>query len=246
MSSEGINQYFDIAQRQLNDVLNAGKESMLEVAKLWVKAIQDKHLMYAFGSGHSRFIAGELYFRAGGLAPVMTIADPSLGASERIENYAETFMSRYLIEEGDLLLVVSNSGINPVPIEVAMLGKERGATVIALTNHEQSAKATSRHSSGKKLFEVSDIILDNKGIAGDAAVPVPNQGWRVGPTSTLVSVAMLNAIVAETAHQLAELGETPPVLLSANVPEGDVHNRKIVEEYWPRLTSFPLHKVSSG
>ncbi len=246
MSSEGIDQYFAIAQQQLNDVLSSGKDSMEQVANLWAKAIQEKHLMYAFGSGHSRFIAGELYFRAGGLAPVMTINDPSLGASERIENYAATFMGRHLIEEGDLLLVVSNSGINAVPIEVAMLGKEQGATVIALTNHEQSQQAVSRHSSGKKLYEVADIILDNKGIEGDAAVPVPNQNWRVGPTSTLISVAMLNAIVSQTAYQLAELGEVPPVLISANVPEGDAHNRKIVEELWPRLTSFPLRKINSG
>ena len=246
MAKDGIKQYFEVAQSQLNEVLESQMQVMEEVAELWAKAITEKHLLYAFGSGHSRFIAGELFFRAGGLAPVMTIDDPALGKAERVEGYAESFVGRYAIEEGDLLVVISNSGINALPIEVALHGKSQGATVIALTNHEQSQQASSRHSSGKKLYEVSDIILDNKGIAGDAAVDVPDKAWKVAPISTLISVAILNAIVAQTAHNLAHAGITPPVLLSANVPEGDAHNQGIVKEYWPRLTSYPLRKISSG
>jgi uncharacterized phosphosugar-binding protein len=242
----GIEQYFEVASSQLSDVLASQLSVMEEMAELWAKAIQAKHLLYAFGSGHSRFIAGELFFRAGGLAPVMTIDDPALGKAERLEGYADSFMGRYAIEAGDLLVVISNSGINPLPIEVALHGREQGAKVIALTNYEQSKQAASRHSSGKKLYEVADIILDNKGIAGDAAVDIPSLGWKVGPTSTLVSVAMLNAVVAQTAHNLAAQGIKPPVLLSANIPEGDEHNQAIVKEYWPRLTAYPLRKISSG
>lgn len=246
MAQAGIKNYFEVANAQLNEVLASQLQVMETVAELWADAIQAKHLLYAFGSGHSRFIAGELFFRAGGLAPVMTIDDPALGKAERIEGYAESFMGRYAIEKGDLLVVISNSGINALPIEVAMHGKSQGAAVIALTNYEQSKKANSRHSSGKKLYEVSDIILDNRGTQGDAAVDIPGKTWKVAPTSTLVSVAILNAIVAQTAHNLANAGVTPPVLLSANVPEGDAHNQQIIKEYWPRLTSFPLRKISSG
>jgi len=243
---DGIKQYFNVAQTQLNDVLESQMSVMQEVAELWAKAIQKDCLMYAFGSGHSRFIAGELYFRAGGLAPVMTIDDPALGKAERVEGYADTFMGRYAIEAGDLLVVISNSGINALPVEVALLGKQQGATVIALTNYEQSFAAKSRHSSGKKLYEVADSILGNRGIAVEAAVEIPGKDWKVAPTSTMVSVAMLNAIVAQTAHNLASAGVTPPVLLSANVPEGDAHNQEIIKKYWSRLTNYPLRKVASG
>jgi uncharacterized phosphosugar-binding protein len=219
---------------------------MSEVARLWTEAILANHLFYSFGSGHSRFIAGELYFRAGGLAPVMTIHDPSLGSAERLEGYAYTFIENYPIERGDLVLVISNSGINPLPIEIAQWATTQGATVIALTNLTQSQKARSRHSSGKKLYECADYVLDNCGSEGDAGVAIPGYSFKVGPTSTLSGVALLNAIVTQTAFNLAKTGHTPPVLISANVPEGDVHNQSMIDTYWPRLTSFPLRKIRSG
>lgn len=246
MVSEGIKAYFTVALKQLEDILASQHEALEKFADIWADAIKEKHLLYAFGSGHSRFIAGELYFRAGGLAPVMTMDDPSLGKAERLEGYAETFIHHYPIEAGDIMLVISNSGINPLPIEVAAYAKAQGAKVIALSNLSQSQNAKSRHSSGKKLYEFADLILDTKGFEGDAAVSIPGYDWQVGPTSTLASVAMLNAVVTQTAFNLAGLGISPPVLLSSNAPGGDIHNQAMIDSYWPRLSAFPLRKISSG
>jgi uncharacterized phosphosugar-binding protein len=148
-------------------------------------------------------------------------------------------MKTYELEPGDLIVVISNSGINPVPLEVALYAKERGVTVAALTNLEHSSRAESRHSSGKKLFEVADLVLDTGGKRGDAVVPLEGVDWRVGPTSTMISVALLNAVVAQTAQNLLERGITPPALISANVAEGDEHNQQVGERYWRRLTHFP-------
>ncbi len=242
----GIEHYFETAFKQLNNGLASQLSAMQAVADLWRSAIENDHLLYAFGSGHSRFIAGELYFRAGGLANVMMIHDPSEGSAERLEGFAETFMGNYAIETGDLLLVVSNSGINPLPIEVALIGKAQGAKIIALTNLKQSTKASSRHSSGKKLYECADLILDNCGSEGDAALAVPNHAFKVGPTSTLTGVAILNAIVTQTAFNLASVGKKPPVLISANLAQGDDHNQTMVDAYWSRLAAFPLRKIKSG
>src|SRR5690606_35393081 len=171
------------------------------------------------------------------------IEEPTDGMAERLEGYASLFMQEYAIQPGDCLVVISNSGINPVPVELAMIGKEEGATVVAVTGLEHSRKAQSRHSSGKKLFEVADYVLDTMGVYGDAVVELPGVEWRVAPTSTLVSVAMLNAIVAQTASNLLERGITPPVLISANVPEGDTHHRQMSDKYWQRLTRFPRLRV---
>ncbi|MCA9836643.1 MAG: SIS domain-containing protein [Trueperaceae bacterium] len=242
----GIKAYFDLANQQLAEILNSQLSVMTEVAELWTKAIQANHLLYSFGSGHSRYIAGELYFRAGGLAPVMTIHDPSMGSAERLEGFAETFIENYPVERGDLLLVISNSGINPLPIEIAMWAKTQGAKVIALTNLAQSQEAKSRHSSGKKLYECADYVLDNCGSDGDAGIDIPGYSFKVGPSSTLTGVAILNAIVTQTAFNLAQAGQTPPVLVSANVPAGDAHNQTMIDTYWPRLASFPLRKIKSG
>jgi uncharacterized phosphosugar-binding protein len=242
-STDRINQYFSVVDEQLRRVLTAQRKRLHEVAALWAEAIADDKLLYVFGSGHSRFIAGELYWRAGGLAPVMPIDDPTIGAAERFEGYAETFMEQHDIHSGDLLVVISNSGINPVPLDVAMLGRQAGATVIALTSLEHSRQAKSRHSSGKRLFEVSDLVLDTMGSYGDAAVPVNGREWRVAPTSTAVSVVMLNSIVAQVAELLVRKGIEPPVLISSNVPEGDGHNQRLSEKYWQRLTKFPRRRA---
>lgn len=242
-SNDAIALYFESAMSQLTSVLDAQRPAMEAVAELWTDVILNDNLIYSFGSGHSRFIAGELYWRAGGLASVMMIEDPTVGAAERIEGYATVFMEEYRIEVGDVVVVISNSGINPVPLEVALYAKNAGAKVIALTGLEHSRKATSRHSSGKKLYEVSDIVLDTMGVYGDAVVPVPGHDWKVSPTSTLVSVAMLNAIVAQTAHNLLARGHVPPVLISANVAEGDTHNRQMSDKYWQRLARFPRSRV---
>ncbi|MFC1960145.1 sugar isomerase domain-containing protein [Chloroflexota bacterium] len=237
--TNGITAYYEVVQEQLGKVLAAQQDQMAHIADLWAQSISADKLVYTFGSGHSRYIAGELYWRAGGLAPVMQIEEPSNGLAERLESYAETFMAAYHIQPGDLLFVISNSGINPVPVGVARYGKAAGATVIAVTNLEHSQQGVSRDSSGQKLYEVADIILDTMGVRGDAVVGLPGVEWKVGPTSTLISVSMLNAIVAQTATNLMEQGITPPVLISANVPEGDAHNQSLSDKYWPRLTHFP-------
>jgi uncharacterized phosphosugar-binding protein len=241
-AGDGIGQYFEAATEQLQRVLAAQRTNLNEMARLWTEAIKQDKLLYTFGSGHSRFIAGELYWRAGGLAPVMMIEEGTNGLAERVEGYAVTFMSRHDVKPGDLLVVISNSGINPVPIEVALYGKEAGMTVIAVTALDYSRGAKSRHSSGKKLYEIADVTLDTMGVYGDAVVELPGVAWRVAPTSTLISVAMLNAVVAQTTHNLLSEGVTPPVLISANVPEGDAHNQGLSDRYWQRLTKFPLRK----
>jgi len=244
--SGGIDEYFTKVDQLLERVLASQRQTMVRIAEMWANLIQNDHIIYVFGSGHSRYIAGELYFRAGGLAPVMRIDDPAEGSAERIEGYAINFVGKYDIQSGDNLVVVSNSGINPVPIEVALVGKQMGATVVAVTSLTHSQQAASRHSSGQKLYEAADIVLDTTVPQGDAVVEIPGHAWRVSPVSTLISVAMLNAIVAQTAHNLVALGEQPPVFVSANVPEGDAHNQQIVEKYWRRLTRYPLRQIRSG
>ena len=121
-----------------------------------------------------------------------------------------------------------------------------GATVITVTSLTHSQASQSRHSSGQKLYEVADLVLDTMVPKGDAVVELPESGWRTSPISTIISVAMLNAIVAQTAQNLVNSGTTPPVFISANVPEGDAHNQQIVEKYWRRLARFPMRQIQSG
>jgi uncharacterized phosphosugar-binding protein len=119
------------------------------------------------------------------------------------------------------MLVISNSGRNGLSIEVARVARQRGLTVIALTAVDYSKTLSSRHSTGLRLFEVADIVLDNHGQAGDACLEFPDLGLRTGPTSTIVGATVLDAVMIEVIAQLARLEITPPVLVSVNLIGAD-------------------------
>ena len=132
-------------------------------------------------------------------------------------------------------MVISNSGINVVPVEVALEGKARGLTLIALTSLTHSRKVQARHPSGKRLFEIADIILDNCGEAGDAVVRYEGLPGRVAPTSILAGSYIINCLVCRVVELFLAKGLAPPVYMSANVPGGDEHNRALEAKYRGRI-----------
>lgn len=212
-----------------------------EVAELIVKTAVEKHNIYAVGCGHAGLLAQELFYRSGGLVVINPIFAPGLTLDarpivitsdiERIEGYGKTIIKRKNISEGDLIIIHSVSGRNPVSIDMAIEAKNRGATVVCLTNLEYSKSVSSRHSSGKNLYEVSDIVIDNCGEIGDASIKIEGFPEKTAPTSTAAGAAILNAIVAQAVGLFVQKGIVPPVFMSANLEGGDEHNKKVMEEY---------------
>lgn len=182
-------------------------------------------LWHVFGTGHSQLLAAELFYRAGGLVPVNAILDLPLSVMvnarrstwlERVPGYGEQMLEDEPVQAGDVVLVISNSGRNAVPIDVALAAKARGATVLALTSVQFSRSVSSRHSSGKKLLDCADVIFDNYGADGDAAVQIPGCPTAVSATSTVVGGALLQALAAATVAELQRRGHPAPVWHSAN------------------------------
>ena len=148
---------------------------------------------------------------------------------QRKEDWVDVLLERYPIKAGDVLISISNSGRNAVPLEMAMAARERGTKVICITNLAQSSQAVSRHSSGLRLFELSDIVIDNCGAVGDAAMTIgPN---TCGPTSTVIGAAILQAIVCGVVEELQRRGIAPEVFCSSNVDGGDEINHRWIEQY---------------
>lgn len=206
------------------------------------QAIMDKHSIYIFGASHAGILSQESFYRAGGLMPITPIwarevlvdREPITltSAMERCNGYGSTIASCYPIQKGDVMIVHSVSGRNPVTIEMAEYAQTHGATVIGITNLAYSKSVTSRHSSGKNMYEYCDIVLDNHGDVGDACVPIEGTGQKAGPTSTVIGAVMLNTVYSETANELVRRGvAVPPVFYSANIDGGDEKNRKLYEEY---------------
>ena len=215
--------YLESAHAVLNRV---DVESVRQAGALVAESIGSGGIVHLFGSGHSSLLVQEVFYRAGGLIAINPVLDPRLGFEkgavestefERSLEGAEELAERAGFQKGDAGIVISNSGRNALPVEMALRMKQAGLKVIALTNLEQSQSADSRHLSGKRLFEVADAILDNHCPAGDAAVNIPGIPHAIGPLSTVAGAAILHSVLLEAAAALLQKGTSPGVLASANV-----------------------------
>ncbi|MDQ3871804.1 MAG: sugar isomerase domain-containing protein, partial [Chloroflexota bacterium] len=170
--------YATVLQETLSGIFDREAEAIERAAQLACDAIASGGVLHIFGTGHSHMVALEAFGRAGGLAAVNAIVDIALtafnhgrdGKLERLHGYADVLVETEDLRRGEVVIVVSNSGINAVPIEFALGCKERGLHVVALTNMRHSRSSPSRHSSGRKLFEIADVVIDNHGVMGDAAI----------------------------------------------------------------------------
>lgn len=234
--------YFD----RLHELLTALREEgprIEEAAAMMAGCIAAGGVIHVFGSGHSHMMAEEVFHRAGGLFAFNAMLDinltsfGTLNASlvERAEGYAKVILDSFDIRPGEVVVVVSNSGINPVPIELALEARQSGAQTIAITSATNYRSAVSRHSSGQKLSEVTDLTIDSRVPAGDAILSLAGLDAPVAAASTALGAALMNAIVAQTAEELLAMGHQPPVIVSMNIPGGDERNAALTAQYRPRL-----------
>jgi uncharacterized phosphosugar-binding protein len=243
--SKAYEQYFDRLRDLLAEVEDQGAQ-IEAAAELMARSIANGGIVHVFGSGHSHMMAEEVFYRAGGLWAFNAMLDINLtsfgtlraGMVERTEGYARVVLDSFDVRAGEVVVIVSNSGINPVPIELAMEARQRGAATIAVTSAEQYGNAASRHSSGKKLVDVVDLVVDSRVPVGDGILLLDGMDTAVAASSTVLGAALMNAIVAQVAEVLLASGEQPPVIVSMNVPNGDERNRALEAKYGPRLQLF--------
>ena len=196
-------------------------------------------VLHTFGSGHSEVIGREIIGRAGGLVCVSGLFDPTGGFIENLVGYGTKLVERYDrahgLLPGETIIVISNSGKNSSPIEVALHAKQKGLNVVGLTCVDMSKSAATVHPSGKKLHEVADYVLDNFGLPGDAITPVTD-GVMAGPTSTLIGATLLNLLTLEVIEWLRSRGHAMPILRSQNMPDAIEFNRELGKKYKGRLS----------
>ena len=208
-------------------------------------SISHDGVIHTFGTGHSHLIAEDAFFRAGGIASVNPILDERLiflkGALESTRAERESGLALQLIEredvrEADAAIIISNSGRNAVPVEMALEMKKRGVKVIAITNFEQSRSVSSRHASGKKLYELADVAVDNCVPDGDALIEFEGLSSRAGASSTVAGSAIIHSIILEALKELLDRGVVPPVFQSANVEHSSTDDlRSMLRRYRDRI-----------
>ncbi len=236
-----IDQVFEIGLEVVKEIQNTQKDNLYEAAKLISNSFIQQHHFFVSGSGHSHTVAEEFYGRAGGLAFAIPILTTELTLTEhptkssyieRLDGYATILAELYNIQKGDVVLIASNSGRNAYPVELALEAKKRGAKVIAITSLKHSKRVTPRNKSGKLLFEVADVVIDNCGVYGDCKMQLPNFKSSVFPTSSLANAFIVQAITVQCIQNLLDEGIEPPVFISLNV-DGTEH---VNDEYYRTYT----------
>jgi uncharacterized phosphosugar-binding protein len=234
--------YFTRANELLARAWSINAPVIERLAPIVGESIARGGVVHTFGSGHSEIVSREIIGRAGGLVCVTGIVDPTGGFIENLPGYgtklAERYDRQYQLLPGEVVIVISNSGKNGSPIDVALFAKQKGLTVVALTCLAMSHVTPSQHPSGKRLFEIADHVLDNGGVPGDAIVEVA-PGISGGPTSTLIGCSVLNWLMLATVDWLKAHGHPLPLLRSQNLPGAIEHNRELGRKYKHRL-SRPL------
>lgn len=238
--SHMISQFHAYTLDQLQEIVDHEHDNIKQAAQAIAQSIMDERDFMTFGSGHSELVAREAMWRAGGLGCAMTIIDPSGGDVERLEGAAALIFGHYQLRAGSSIIIISNSGINPVPIEAAQLCKKAGLTVIAITALTHSQAVDSRHKSGQKLYQLADIVIDTHTPRGDSAILLEESDLKVGATSTLSGIFIMQSIIVEAAQIMQSKAYAPPVVVSANVPEGDTHNLAIKERYFRQLSRYAV------
>ena len=210
------NEVFEMAFKLIAKLQETQGENILAAARCIADTFEQGGILQAFGSGHSYAGAIELCGRAGGYVPSKVI--------KKIEILKE-----------DVVFIISNSGRNPLPIEIALQAQERGAKVVALTSVSASSKLSSKHQSGKRLFEVADVVIDNQVPDGDASIHLEGLDTAICGMSSIVTAVALQAVVLESAKMLVEKGITPPFFKSQNIDGGEEYNEALLTKYFDRI-----------
>ena len=223
------------------------KETIVKAAQLMSLVIKQDGLIYTFGTGHSHLIAEEVFYRAGGLVPLYAMIEDGVSGNhevtksehvERLTGYAKLILDYHRPTSNDVVIIVSNSGRNAVPIEMAMECKERGIPTICITSVEYSKGQSARHKSNKRLFELCDIVLDNHSRFGDAATKIKGLDQPVGPTSNITAGYIMHALVVCTIDNLVKDNVDVPVFYSGNLDGAREKNDVFLEKYWSRIRVF--------
>ncbi|MFR9673626.1 sugar isomerase domain-containing protein [Streptomyces sp. TR06-5] len=234
--------FLDAAIQLLHRVGETQAENIAAAGGLLAESAARDGRLFAFGAGHSSLAAQDVVHRAGGLAVMNLLAVPGTvgvdvhpatlgGGLERLPGLAATVLDASPARAGDALVVVSLSGRNALPVEMAERARARGLRVVGVTSTAYAAQTVSRHASGTFLKDHCDVVVDSSVPVGDTTLAHPGVPAPFAPASTVVACALLQAVVAAAVGDLAARGIEPPLLRSGNVDGGQDWNTRVLREH---------------
>lgn len=240
-------EFFMNVNAVIEQIIKTQGANIEKAADIISDAIAQDGLIHTFGVGHSHLIAEEVFWRSGTLVPVHAILEPSMTGHteilksaymEKLEGTGKIICDYHKINPPDALIVISNSGNNAAPIDVAQEARRRGVKVIGICSVTYCQSLAPRHSTGKKLIDVVDVVIDNCGNIGDSSVTIEGVEQPLGPTSTIAGTYIIHGILIQATENLVKRGCHPKVYWSGSLPDGMQTNKKYVDEYWERIRNL--------
>ena len=239
-------QYASEVIRLMQTAVESEYEQIVKVAAVIFESLKDGGVLHVFGCGHSHMFMEECFYRAGGIAPINPLFETSTmlheGAVkssliERMSGYAPYVLDNYDTRPGEVIIIFSQSGINSFPIEMAVAAKAKGLTTVAFSSMNYK-DAVSRHPTGEKLCDVVDYVINNHSPYGDAMLTYEKSGVKAIPSSTVLSMTLLNMLIAEIIDFFDKSGLTPPAFISGNLEGGMEKNKEFLDKYKARVKAL--------
>lgn len=235
-----LNEYFEQNLKVLERIRTTQGEHIEQAAAIAARTIENGGIIYIFGCGHSHLIALDNFYRAGGLCNVCPMLDADLmlndGAAksskmEKMQGLAEHILDRYCLGENDCLFIISTSGKNAVPVEMAQAAKAKGIPTASVVSGAYFEDASSL----PKLYQCTDVYIDNCVPHGDAVMEIPGCDTKMGSLSTVASAFIMQTVLLCAAEEAAKQGAKPPIYKSGNVAGGAEFNKELIRQYMPRI-----------
>lgn len=244
--------YLSAITGRLQRIVETQEENVRAAAELLAAQVRDDRLIYVYGAGgHSYVGSEEFFYRAGGLANISPLFEPSLALAgggqkstmlERVPGIGDKIVRAHGLDKGDVLVITSLYGMNAATIDAALEAKARGVKIIAITSvefsHSTPADFPARHPSKKDLCDLADVVIDNRIPPGEVLVDLPGYEQRIGGSGIVLSCFCINWLVMETIRRCLQENLQPPVWHSANVPGGDEFNAALLRKYTPRVKAL--------
>ena len=243
--------YFEVLNDIVKKVQNTQLENVKNAAKILKTCVENDGIIHLFGAGHSHIMTEDVFWRASTLANIHAIIEPSIsgvqeiskaGRLENLEGYGDLIVDYHRIEKKDAMICISNSGNKAVTIDVAKSCKQRGIPVIIITNVAYSDYLHSAHTSGKKLKDFGDVVLDNCSAIGDTALHIEGLEEGIASTSTIPSCYLLTSLIAQTVEYLVQDNYHPDIYINGSLAVNSKgvleHNKKIETKYFSRIRNL--------
>lgn len=238
-----LNQYHEHLTTLLQSLFEEEKLKIQTVGQRIAESTINGGIIHTFGVGHSALPMEEVFIRAGTLSNVrpLSLDGYRLDLFENIPKVGETLMKGFDGQPNEIMIIFSNSGVNPLPIEVALESKKRGLYTVGVTSFAHSLAVAPKHESGMRLMNIVDCAIDTHVPFGDATLELPAYSHKVCPLSTIANITIIHAVFAEAAKQILAAGGIPPIRVSRNTPQGPEHNRQFVFKYGHRIPELRYH-----